>query len=132
AGGISAAVQQKILMRGVMHACVRHDVDIVLTGAIRDEGPIPGVTTDIIEAQKVMRQKPYALTLRRLPWSAWSSTSPCNQSAWSQTWNRFCESSPSLLVSLAFASKLIVLMRELLLCPPDYYGIEYEINPWMS
>src|SRR4030095_13072368 len=34
AGGISAAVQQKILMRGVMHACVRQDVDIVLTGAI--------------------------------------------------------------------------------------------------
>ena len=23
-------------------------------------------------------------------------------------------------------------MRKLLLCPPDYYGIEYEINPWMS
>src|SRR5437667_5870021 len=23
-------------------------------------------------------------------------------------------------------------MRELLLCPPDYCGIEYEINPWMS
>lgn len=23
-------------------------------------------------------------------------------------------------------------MRDLLLCPPDYYGIEYEINPWMS
>ncbi len=23
-------------------------------------------------------------------------------------------------------------MRELLLCPPDHYGIEYEINPWMS
>jgi len=22
-------------------------------------------------------------------------------------------------------------MRELLLCPPDHYGIEYEINPWM-
>jgi len=21
---------------------------------------------------------------------------------------------------------------ELLMCPPDYYGIEYEINPWMS
>jgi lysine-ketoglutarate reductase/saccharopine dehydrogenase-like protein (TIGR00300 family) len=57
AGGISAAVQQKILTRGVMHACVRHDVDIVLTGAIRDEGPIPGVTTDVIEAQKIMRQK---------------------------------------------------------------------------
>jgi len=23
-------------------------------------------------------------------------------------------------------------MRTLLLCPPDYYGIEYEINPWMD
>lgn len=23
-------------------------------------------------------------------------------------------------------------MRELLLCRPDFYGIEYEINPWMS
>jgi N-dimethylarginine dimethylaminohydrolase len=22
--------------------------------------------------------------------------------------------------------------RNLLLCPPDFYGIEYEINPWMS
>jgi len=22
--------------------------------------------------------------------------------------------------------------RKLLLCPPDYYGIEYEINPWMD
>src|SRR3989454_12600850 len=22
-------------------------------------------------------------------------------------------------------------MHRLLLCPPDYYGIEYEINPWM-
>jgi len=40
-----------------MHACVRRNVDIVLTGAIRDEGPIPGVTTDVIEAQKVMRKK---------------------------------------------------------------------------
>lgn len=57
AGGIAGAVRKKILTRGVMHACVSHDVDIVLTGAIRDEGPIPGVTTDVIEAQKVMRQK---------------------------------------------------------------------------
>src|SRR5215469_8332850 len=57
AGGISAAVRQKILTHGVMHACVYRGVDIVLTGAIRDEGPIPGVTTDVIEAQKIMRQK---------------------------------------------------------------------------
>src|SRR3954471_4579025 len=23
-------------------------------------------------------------------------------------------------------------MARILMCPPDYYGIEYEINPWMS
>lgn len=57
AGGISAAVQRKILRRGIMHACVLHNVDIVLTGSIRDEGPIPGVTTNVVEAQKVMREK---------------------------------------------------------------------------
>src|SRR6266704_2389356 len=57
AGGIAAAVQKKIGTGGIMHACVRHNVDIVLTGSIRDEGPIPGVTTDAIEAQKVMREK---------------------------------------------------------------------------
>jgi lysine-ketoglutarate reductase/saccharopine dehydrogenase-like protein (TIGR00300 family) len=56
-GGIAAAVAKKTLTRGIMHACVRHGVDVVLTGSIRDEGPIPGVTTDIVEAQKVMRDK---------------------------------------------------------------------------
>lgn len=56
-GGIAAAVEKKIVTSGVMHACVRHKVDIVLTGSIRDEGPIPGVTIDIVEAQKVMRAK---------------------------------------------------------------------------
>ena len=57
AGGIAAAVQKKIVTGGIMHACVRHNVDMVLTGSIRDEGSIPGVTTDAIEAQKVMREK---------------------------------------------------------------------------
>lgn len=57
AGGIAAAVEKKILTRGVMHACVRRNVDIVLSGSIRDDGPIPGVTTDAVEAQKIMREK---------------------------------------------------------------------------
>src|SRR5437762_3554283 len=57
AGGIAAAVREKILTSGIMHACVRRHVDIVLTGSIRDEGPIPGVTTDTVVAQKMMREK---------------------------------------------------------------------------
>jgi lysine-ketoglutarate reductase/saccharopine dehydrogenase-like protein (TIGR00300 family) len=57
AGGIAAAVEKKILTRGVMHACVKHGVEIVLSGSIRDDGPIPGVNTDAVEAQKIMRDK---------------------------------------------------------------------------
>jgi lysine-ketoglutarate reductase/saccharopine dehydrogenase-like protein (TIGR00300 family) len=56
-GGIAAAVQKRILTSGIMHACVKRKVDIILTGSIRDEGPIPGVTTDVVEAQKIMREK---------------------------------------------------------------------------
>ena len=56
-GGIASAVEKKILTRGIMHACVRQKVDIVLTGSIRDDGPLPGVTTDVVEAQKIMREK---------------------------------------------------------------------------
>lgn len=56
-GGIAAAVEKKILTGGVMYACVRASVDVILAGSIRDEGPIPGVTTDVVEAQKIMRDK---------------------------------------------------------------------------
>jgi lysine-ketoglutarate reductase/saccharopine dehydrogenase-like protein (TIGR00300 family) len=56
-GGIRSAVEKKILTSGIMHACIRNNVDIVLTGSIRDDGPIPGVTTDVVEAQKIMREK---------------------------------------------------------------------------
>lgn len=63
AGGVAAAVEQKILHRGILHACVRHNVDIVLSGSIRDDGPIPGVTTDAMEAQRIMREKLGGVTL---------------------------------------------------------------------
>ena len=56
-GGLVKAVEKGLLKTGIMHACIKHDVDIVLTGSIRDEAPIPGVTTDVVEAQKIMREK---------------------------------------------------------------------------
>jgi lysine-ketoglutarate reductase/saccharopine dehydrogenase-like protein (TIGR00300 family) len=56
-GGIAAAVRETVLIRGIMRACVRHNVDIVLIGAVGDEGPIPGVTTDVIECEKILRDK---------------------------------------------------------------------------
>ena len=57
AGSLAAAVKQNVLNSGIMHACVRNDVDIVLTGSIRDEGSIPGATTDAIDGQKLLRKK---------------------------------------------------------------------------
>ena len=40
-----------------MAACVRHGVEFVLAGSIRDDGPLPEVITDMLEAQDAMREK---------------------------------------------------------------------------
>lgn len=55
AGSLRAAVAQGILREGVMYECVRHNVEMVLAGSIRDDGPLPDVITDTIEAQRKMR-----------------------------------------------------------------------------
>jgi lysine-ketoglutarate reductase/saccharopine dehydrogenase-like protein (TIGR00300 family) len=57
AGGIARAVEKNVLQRGVMFSCVHHQVPFLLAGSIRDEGPLPEVITDAIEAQKAMREK---------------------------------------------------------------------------
>ena len=51
AGGIRGAVQSGVVTRGVMAECVRHGIDFVLAGSIRDDGPIVDTLTDMIEAQ---------------------------------------------------------------------------------
>jgi lysine-ketoglutarate reductase/saccharopine dehydrogenase-like protein (TIGR00300 family) len=55
AGSIANAVRQGIITDGIMHACVTHDVPFVLTGSIRDDGPLPDVITDALDAQDAMR-----------------------------------------------------------------------------
>lgn len=54
-GGIREAVTTGLIKHGIMAACVRHDVDVVMAGTIRDDGPLPGVITDSVEAQRAMR-----------------------------------------------------------------------------
>jgi lysine-ketoglutarate reductase/saccharopine dehydrogenase-like protein (TIGR00300 family) len=56
AGGIKAMVEKKILKSGVMYECVKHDVPFVLAGSIRDDGPLPDVVTDVVEAQRQYKQ----------------------------------------------------------------------------
>jgi lysine-ketoglutarate reductase/saccharopine dehydrogenase-like protein (TIGR00300 family) len=55
AGSIAAAVQRGIIKDGIMHACVVSNVPFVLTGSIRDDGPLPDVITDMEKAQDAMR-----------------------------------------------------------------------------
>ena len=45
-------VQKKILKGGIMYECIINNVPYVLAGSVRDDGPIPEVITDIIEAQR--------------------------------------------------------------------------------
>ena len=55
AGGLREMVQSGQLTSGVMKSAIDHGVDIVLAGSVRDDGPLPDVITDMIEAQQKMR-----------------------------------------------------------------------------
>jgi lysine-ketoglutarate reductase/saccharopine dehydrogenase-like protein (TIGR00300 family) len=57
AGGIKAAVEKGLLKKGIMHAAVTSNVDFFLAGSIRDDGPLPDVCTDVVQAKKLMRKK---------------------------------------------------------------------------
>jgi lysine-ketoglutarate reductase/saccharopine dehydrogenase-like protein (TIGR00300 family) len=56
AGSISAAVEQGIVQGGIMHALVTRKIPYVLAGSIRDDGPLPGVLSDTLQAQDAMRE----------------------------------------------------------------------------
>ena len=46
-----------MLTGGIMHEMVTHDIEFVLVGSIRDDGPLPDVFTDVIDGQRAMRAK---------------------------------------------------------------------------
>jgi len=54
-GSIKQAVESGVIKDGIMASCVRQNVDMVLAGSIRDDGPLPDVVTDTIKAQGAMR-----------------------------------------------------------------------------
>jgi lysine-ketoglutarate reductase/saccharopine dehydrogenase-like protein (TIGR00300 family) len=51
AGGIRPAVEHGVLTSGIMYELVRGNVEYVLAGSIRDDGPIADTVMDLIEAQ---------------------------------------------------------------------------------
>jgi len=56
AGSIENMVRKKILKSGIMYECIVNKIPFVLCGSIRDDGPIPDVVTDILEAQRQYKE----------------------------------------------------------------------------
>jgi lysine-ketoglutarate reductase/saccharopine dehydrogenase-like protein (TIGR00300 family) len=56
-GSIKKAVESGELKSGIMYECVRQNVPFLLAGSIRDDGPLPEVITDTLEAQQQMREQ---------------------------------------------------------------------------
>lgn len=56
AGSIRAAVEQGIIIGGLMYTLTTTNTPYVLAGSIRDDGPLPEVITDVIQAQREMRR----------------------------------------------------------------------------
>jgi len=61
-GGIRQAIASGDLTSGIMYECIQHGCDFLLAGSIRDDGPLPEVITDAIEAQRSMREKLHGVT----------------------------------------------------------------------
>jgi lysine-ketoglutarate reductase/saccharopine dehydrogenase-like protein (TIGR00300 family) len=51
AGGLRQAVESGVLRSGVMHECIRRNVEYVLAGSIRDDGPLPDTVANLVDAQ---------------------------------------------------------------------------------
>jgi lysine-ketoglutarate reductase/saccharopine dehydrogenase-like protein (TIGR00300 family) len=52
AGSLKALVENGVLKKGIFYQCIVNKVPFALAGSIRDDGPIPDVITDSVEAQK--------------------------------------------------------------------------------
>jgi lysine-ketoglutarate reductase/saccharopine dehydrogenase-like protein (TIGR00300 family) len=55
-GSLRTMVEKKVLQKGIMYECIINDIPFVLAGSIRDDGPIPDVVTDVVEAQRKYKQ----------------------------------------------------------------------------
>jgi len=60
AGSLARAMETGVIKDGVLHALWQREIPYVLAGSIRDDGPLPEVITDVLQAQDAMR----ALTAR--------------------------------------------------------------------
>src|SRR5258708_14879649 len=56
-GSPEKAVEAGLLREVIAYEAIKHKVPMVLAGSIRDDGPMPGVIPDMMEAQRRMREE---------------------------------------------------------------------------
>ena len=54
-GSIGKFIAENPTQDGIVAACIRSKVPMILAGSIRDDGPLPGVLSDVYQAQDAMR-----------------------------------------------------------------------------
>ena len=54
-GSIAQFIDDYKIDNGIMYSCVKNDVPFVLTGSIRDDGPLPEVIGNAYDGQTAMR-----------------------------------------------------------------------------
>ena len=54
-GSIPQFIEEYGIDNGIMYSCVKNKVPFVLTGSIRDDGPLPEVIGDVYQGQTAMR-----------------------------------------------------------------------------
>ncbi len=55
-GSVEKAIDTGLLKEGITYEAMKHNIPMVLAGSIRDDGPMPGVISDMQEAQRRMRE----------------------------------------------------------------------------
>jgi lysine-ketoglutarate reductase/saccharopine dehydrogenase-like protein (TIGR00300 family) len=56
-GSLQKAIEIGLLREGITYEAIKHNIPMVLAGSIRDDGPMPGVISDMVEAQRRMREQ---------------------------------------------------------------------------
>ena len=55
AGSIENFIGTGTISQGVVYSCVKNNIPLILAGSIRDDGPLPGVISDVYQSQETMR-----------------------------------------------------------------------------
>ncbi len=56
AGSIKESIKALNIKDGIIKACIDHDIDYILAGSIRDDGPLPETVADVYRSQDLMRK----------------------------------------------------------------------------